>query len=89
LDGIGGVGVIAHCAAVTPDLRFQTIAAFPYPAQLRGDALACLIGKPRGLDFFAHLRRPFGAQPRVRGALSLSGCYSSLFIRRKSDLWFR
>jgi hypothetical protein len=25
----------------------------------------------------------------VRGALSLSGCYSSLFIRRKSDLWFR
>jgi hypothetical protein len=58
LDGIGGVGVIAHRAAVASDLGLQAIATFPYPAQLGGDALACLIGKPRGLDFFAHLRRP-------------------------------
>src|ERR1700751_6207972 len=58
MDGSGGVGVIAHRAAVASDLGLQAIATFLYAAQLGGDTLACLIGKPRGLDFFAHLRRP-------------------------------
>ena len=55
LDGVGGVGVIADGTAVVADFGLQPIPSFLQPGQLGGDALACLTGKPRGLDFFAHL----------------------------------
>src|SRR6201999_3127592 len=52
LDGVGGVGVVADGTAVVAESALQPVPAFLQPGQLGRDAIACLTGKPRGLDVF-------------------------------------